>query len=73
MPTKIRLSAKRALVTGGSRGIGAASSLALAQLGCDISISYRHDAQAASAVTSGCARLRTWLRCIGSAWPWCRA
>jgi len=55
MPTKTRLLAeRRAFVTEGSRGIGAASSLALAQLGCDISISYRHDAQAAAAVISDC-------------------
>src|SRR6266852_4298344 len=34
------LSGKVALVTGGSRGIGAASALALADLGADVAISY---------------------------------
>lgn len=39
-----------ALVTGGSRGIGAASALALAERGCDVVITYRNKAARASEV-----------------------
>jgi 3-oxoacyl-[acyl-carrier protein] reductase len=39
-----------ALVTGGSRGIGAAIAIALAQAGADIAVNYREQAPAASAV-----------------------
>ena len=39
-----------ALVTGGSRGIGAACCKALAQAGHDVAFSYRSDAQAAATV-----------------------
>lgn len=48
----IRLAGKRALVTGGSRGIGAATALLLAESGSDVVIGYRtrHD-EAESVVT----------------------
>lgn len=39
-----------ALVTGGSRGIGAAIAIALARAGVDVAVNYREQAQAASAV-----------------------
>jgi 3-oxoacyl-[acyl-carrier protein] reductase len=49
--TKI-LSGKVALVTGGSRGIGAASALALADLGADVAISYSASEDRAASVVS---------------------
>jgi 3-oxoacyl-[acyl-carrier protein] reductase len=39
-----------ALVTGGSRGIGAAVAIALANAGADVAVNYRERAQAANAV-----------------------
>jgi 3-oxoacyl-[acyl-carrier protein] reductase len=39
-----------ALVTGSSRGIGAAIAIALARAGADVAVNYREQAQAASAV-----------------------
>ena len=44
------LSGKRALVTGGSRGIGAAIALALAQKGADVAITYERSADRAAEV-----------------------
>lgn len=41
---------KRALVTGGSRGIGAAIALALAERGADVAITYERSADRAAAV-----------------------
>lgn len=46
----IDLKGRRALVTGGSRGIGAAIALALAENGADIAFTYRHAADRAAAV-----------------------
>lgn len=46
----IDLTGKRALVTGGSRGIGAAIALALAENGADVAFTYQHSAEKASAV-----------------------
>jgi NAD(P)-dependent dehydrogenase (short-subunit alcohol dehydrogenase family)/ribosomal protein S18 acetylase RimI-like enzyme len=46
-----------ALVTGGSRGIGAATALALAQRGYDVAITYRNKARRAEAVRAELARL----------------
>ncbi len=37
------LTGKRALVTGGSKGIGAASAIALARAGCDVAVTYHSD------------------------------
>lgn len=44
------LSGKRALVTGGSRGIGAAIALALAEKGADVAITYERAADRATEV-----------------------
>lgn len=46
----IDLSGKRALVTGGSRGIGAAIALALAENGADVAFTYRLSAEKSEAV-----------------------
>jgi NAD(P)-dependent dehydrogenase (short-subunit alcohol dehydrogenase family) len=46
--------AKVALVTGGSRGIGAATSQLLASRGWDVCLSYREDARAAARVVAAC-------------------
>ncbi|MGH7719780.1 MAG: SDR family NAD(P)-dependent oxidoreductase [Gemmatimonadaceae bacterium] len=46
----ISLRGKRALVTGGSRGIGAASALLLAECGADVGIGYRSREEEAAAV-----------------------
>jgi 3-oxoacyl-[acyl-carrier protein] reductase len=48
----IDLSGKVALVTGGSRGIGAACCRLLARAGCDVAINYRKRADRALAVAS---------------------
>lgn len=42
------------VITGGGRGIGAATALLAAQYGWDVSVSYRTDAQAAAVVASRC-------------------
>ena len=48
---------KMALVTGGSRGIGAETAKALAARGWDVAISYRQQASAAAEVVAACRRL----------------
>src|SRR3954467_8361093 len=47
-----KLSGKVALVTGGSRGIGAASALALAEQGANVAISYLASPDKAEAVVT---------------------
>lgn len=46
----IDLNGKRAFVTGGSRGIGAAIAIALAENGADVAFTYQHSAGKAEAV-----------------------
>lgn len=46
------LSGKVALVTGGSRGIGAAAAIALARAGCDVAVNFRSRAQGAEKVAA---------------------
>lgn len=46
----LELNGKRALVTGGSRGIGAAIAIALAKYGADVAFTYRRSATEAQAV-----------------------
>jgi 3-oxoacyl-[acyl-carrier protein] reductase len=45
-----QLSGKVALVTGGSRGIGRSSAIALARAGCDVAVNYLRAAEDAAAV-----------------------
>jgi NAD(P)-dependent dehydrogenase (short-subunit alcohol dehydrogenase family) len=47
------LTGKRALVTGGSRGIGAAIALALAEKGADVALTYERSADRAAEVVRG--------------------
>lgn len=44
---EINLSGQRALITGGSRGIGKATAIYFAQAGCDVAISYQRNVKAA--------------------------
>lgn len=48
-----------ALITGGSRGIGAATATTLASQGWDVAVTYRTDSRAASSVADACISLGT--------------
>lgn len=52
----IDLKGKRALVTGGSRGIGAAIALALAENGANVAFTYQHSVEKAEAVARSIGR-----------------
>ncbi|SJN09554.1 Enoyl-[acyl-carrier-protein] reductase [NADPH] [Halomonas citrativorans] len=51
------LKGKRALVTGGSRGIGAAIALALAESGADVAITYQNSTKRADSVVTSITKL----------------
>jgi 3-oxoacyl-[acyl-carrier protein] reductase len=53
----IELTGKRVLVTGGSRGIGAAIALALAENGADVALTFQHAAERAREVVTSIERL----------------
>jgi 3-oxoacyl-[acyl-carrier protein] reductase len=53
----INLKGKRALVTGGSRGIGAAIALVLAENGADVAITYQNSVERADVVVSSIEKL----------------
>lgn len=52
----IDLNGKRALVTGGSRGIGAAIALVLAENGAEVAFTYQHSAEQAETVVESIKR-----------------
>ncbi len=56
MAARADMSAHVALVTGGSRGIGAAISVALAEAGAAVAVNYRERAADAEAVVAGIKR-----------------
>lgn len=51
------LTGQKALITGGSRGIGRAAAVMFAEAGCDVAVSYQHRDEAAAAVRDEIARL----------------
>ncbi|MBN2206664.1 MAG: SDR family oxidoreductase [Candidatus Aminicenantes bacterium] len=51
------LTGRKALITGGSRGIGRAAAILFARAGCDVAISFRNRGEAAAAVRDEVARL----------------
>ncbi|MER8750769.1 SDR family oxidoreductase [Mesorhizobium sp. M1050] len=53
----LNLTGKRALVTGGSRGIGAAIALALAENGADVALTYQRSNERANAVVTSIEQL----------------
>jgi len=60
----VQLRKKRALITGGSRGIGAAIALNLAQQGADVVVNARHDDEAAQEVMGQLGSLESQCRLV---------
>jgi NAD(P)-dependent dehydrogenase (short-subunit alcohol dehydrogenase family) len=58
----MNLAGKRALITGGTKGIGAAIAIDLAREGCDVAINGRHDDASATAVRQAIAA--TGRKCV---------
>ena len=58
------LQGKRALVTGGSRGVGESCCLRLAELGCDVAINYARTADRAQGVKKACEELGVTAVCV---------
>ena len=58
------LEGKVALITGGSRGLGAATARHLARWGCEVVITFRQDSEAAERVVADCAKLTPGARTI---------
>jgi len=57
MSTTANLTGQGAFITGGSKGIGAASAIALAKAGCDVVVTYHSDEAGARQVVSEVAKL----------------
>ncbi len=60
VPAKKFLQGKKVLVTGGSRGIGRATVLAMAEAGADIAINFQHCSQAAEDVCRKVRDMEVW-------------
>jgi 3-oxoacyl-[acyl-carrier protein] reductase len=58
------LHGKRALVTGGSRGVGESCCLRLAEFGCDVAINYARTADRAEGVKAKCEALGVKAVCV---------
>ena len=60
------LAGKKALVTGGSRGIGKAAALLLAEAGAAVAVNYQHSADAADNVCRTARKLGVEARAVQS-------
>jgi enoyl-[acyl-carrier protein] reductase III len=58
------LEGKVALITGGSRGLGAATAVHLSKWGCRVILTYRQNSEAANATVEACSQLTPGARAI---------